>query len=132
MIEYIADSPGSSFSLGVVTSGPGRWVHTAGQVGFASDGTLVGGGIAAEAEATFDRIEDILRRAGGDLTHVVRMGVFLTALDDYPEFTAVRKRRFPHGLPASTAVQAAGLLMGAAIEIDAIAFIPTNESRRTS
>ena len=127
-MEYIADSPGSSFSLGVVTNGPGRWVHTAGQVGFGPNGALVDGGIAAEADATFDRIEDIFRRAGGDLTNVVRMGVFLTSLRDYAEFTAVRKRRFPHGLPASTAVQAAGLLVGASIEIDAIAFIPADES----
>lgn len=127
MTSYISDGPESSFSLAVVTDGAGRWVHTAGQVGFGDNGTVVSGGIAAEAEATFDRIEDILTQAGGDLTHVVRMGVFLTSLEEYSEFTEVRKRRFPKGLPASTAVQVAGLLAGASIEIDAVAFIPHSD-----
>jgi enamine deaminase RidA (YjgF/YER057c/UK114 family) len=123
VIEYIANAPGASFSLATIVSPPGRYVHVAGQVGFDAHGTLVPGGVAAEADATFDRIEDILAKAGGGLADVVRMGVFLTSLDDYAAFVQVRNRRFPHSPPASTAVQVAGLLVGACVEIDAIAFI---------
>jgi enamine deaminase RidA (YjgF/YER057c/UK114 family) len=124
VIEYVANAPGASFSLATVVSPPGRYVHVAGQVGFDGDGTLVPGGIVAEADATFDRIEAILAQAGGDLDNIVRMGVFLTSLEDYPAFVNVRTRRFPRNPPASTAVQVAGLLVGACVEIDAIAFVP--------
>jgi 2-iminobutanoate/2-iminopropanoate deaminase len=123
LIEYIANAPGTSFSLATVVSPPGRYVHVAGQVGFDAHGTLVQGGIRAEADATFDRIQDILAEVGGGLDDIVRMGVFLTSLEDYATFVEVRSRRFPHNPPASTAVQVAGLLVGASVEIDAIAFV---------
>jgi enamine deaminase RidA (YjgF/YER057c/UK114 family) len=123
MIEYISGEGDSSFSLAGVVSGPGRLVYVAGQVGVGPDGSLVSGGVAAEADATFDLIEQIMQRAGGQLSDVVRMGVYLTSLDRYADFAEVRKRRFPNGLPASSAVQVAGLLLGASIEIDAVGFV---------
>jgi enamine deaminase RidA (YjgF/YER057c/UK114 family) len=124
MIEYLVSSPEASYSLAGIVSGPGRLVYVAGQVGVGEDGKVVPGGIMAETDATFDHIEGILAKAGGRLADVVRVRVFLTSLDDYGSFGEVRKRRFPEGLPASTAVQVAGLLMGACVEIDAVAFIP--------
>jgi enamine deaminase RidA (YjgF/YER057c/UK114 family) len=49
---------------------------------------------------------------------------WLTSLDEYAEYNRVRGERFGSNLPASAAVQVAGLLRGALIEIDAIAFVP--------
>ena len=40
-----------------------------------------------------------------------------------PNFSKVRGEVFPNNPPTSTAVQVAGLLLGARIEIDAVAFI---------
>ncbi len=113
-----------SFSEAVVASGPGRWIYVSGMVGFGDDGRVVTGGMAAETAAAFDAIERILERAGGGLEHVVRMGVFMTDLGDYADFSRVRAERFGERLPASTAVQVADLLLGARIEIDAVAFVP--------
>jgi enamine deaminase RidA (YjgF/YER057c/UK114 family) len=124
MIEFIGAPGGATYSLAGVTSGAGRYVYVAGQVGFGADGKLVEGGITEQASATFDQIEDVMRQAGGGLGDIVRMGVYLTSLDDYAAFGVVRQQRFPNGLPASTAVQVAGLLMNACIEIDAVGFIP--------
>ena len=42
----------------------------------------------------------------------------------YAEFSKVRGEVFPHDPPTSTAVQVTGLLLGARVEIDAIAFLP--------
>jgi enamine deaminase RidA (YjgF/YER057c/UK114 family) len=41
-------------------------------------------------------------------------------------FSRVRGEFFPEDPPTSTAVQVAGLLLNAKIEIDAIAFLPAN------
>jgi 2-iminobutanoate/2-iminopropanoate deaminase len=113
-----------SFSESVATSGPGRWIHVSGMIGFGEGGKVVEGGVAAETAATFDVIEGILERAGAGLTDIVRMGVFMLDLGEYGEFSQARAERFGDELPASAAVQVAGLLLGARIEIDAVAFVP--------
>jgi len=46
-----------------------------------------------------------------------------------PKFSKVRGEVFPHNPPTSSAVQVAGLLLGARIEIDAVAFIAKGETR---
>jgi enamine deaminase RidA (YjgF/YER057c/UK114 family) len=48
---------------------------------------------------------------------------YLTSLDDDDDYSRVRGERFPGHLPASTAVGVAGLIDGALVEMDAIAFI---------
>lgn len=119
-----ASFPNASFSDAVVASGPGRWVMVSGQVGFGDDGKIVPGGLGAETSATFDHIERALSKAGGNLSHVVKLTVFLTDLSDYATFSALRKERFGDTLPASSAVGVKELLVGAQIEMDAVAFIP--------
>jgi 2-iminobutanoate/2-iminopropanoate deaminase len=122
-VEHYPSDLGS-FSEAVAHSGPGRWIHVSGMIGFGDDGKVVEGGVAAETAATFDVIEGILKRAGAGLEHIVRMGVFMLDLDEYGEFSRVRAERFGDDLPASAAVGVAGLLLGARIEIDAVAFVP--------
>jgi 2-iminobutanoate/2-iminopropanoate deaminase len=112
----------ASYSDAVAVSGPGRWIQVAGQVGMDADGK-VEGDLAAQTHATFDHIERVLGKFGADLTDVVKIVVYLTSLDDYASFSAVRAERFGDVLPASAAVQVAGLLLDAEIEIEATAFI---------
>jgi 2-iminobutanoate/2-iminopropanoate deaminase len=123
-IERLTTNPASGFSDAVTTVGPGRLIHVAGNVGFGPDGKVVSGGMEAEARATFDNIERTLRAAGADMSNVVKINAFVTSLEDYPAYAAVRAERFGEELPASATVQVAGLLVGAHIEIDAVAFVP--------
>jgi enamine deaminase RidA (YjgF/YER057c/UK114 family) len=53
----------------------------------------------------------------------VRITAFMTSLDAYGEYAEVRSEVFGDTLPASATVQVAGLLVGAQIEIDAVAFV---------
>ena len=112
----------ASYSDAVAVSGPGRWIQVAGQVGMDADGK-VEGDLAAQSHATLDNIEQVLAKVGADLSDVVKIVVYLTSLDDYASFSAVRAERFGEVLPASAAVQVAGLLLGAEIEIEALAFV---------
>ncbi len=62
-------------------------------------------------------------RAGSGLAHVVRTTVWLRSLDDFEGMnTAYRALR--QDPPARVTVQGADLLLGAAVEIDAIALVP--------
>jgi 2-iminobutanoate/2-iminopropanoate deaminase len=120
-IERIPSDLGS-FSESVVVGGPGRWIHVAGMVGFDADGKVTGD-IATQTERTFDVIERILAKSGAGLDDVVKMSVFLTDLGEYGTFSEVRAKRFGDTLPVSAAVEVSGLLLGAAIEIEAVAFL---------
>jgi 2-iminobutanoate/2-iminopropanoate deaminase len=113
----------ASFSDVVAVDGPGRWIHVSGQVGMDADGK-VEGDLAAQTNATFDHIERALGKVGASMGDVVKITVYLTSLDDYASFSAVRAERFGDTLPASAAIQVAGLLLGAEVEIDALAFVP--------
>jgi enamine deaminase RidA (YjgF/YER057c/UK114 family) len=116
-IERIPGASGASFSKAVTVSGPGRTVYVSGNI-------APRGSMAEQANRCFDEIEAALRAAGGSLEHVVRITAWLTSLNEYAEYSRVRGERFGANLPASAAVQVAGLLRGARIEIDAVAFIP--------
>jgi enamine deaminase RidA (YjgF/YER057c/UK114 family) len=48
----------------------------------------------------------------------------LTDLADYAAYARARAAAFGDALPASAAVQVAGLLAGMSVEIDAVAFVP--------
>jgi enamine deaminase RidA (YjgF/YER057c/UK114 family) len=123
-IERHTSNPAIGFSDAVTTVGPGRVIYVSGNVGFGDHGSVVAGGMEAEARATFANIERVLGAAGASMSDVVKINAFITDLDSYPEYAKVRLEVFGDKLPASATVQVAGLLVGAHIEIDAVAFLP--------
>jgi len=124
-IERHITNPAIGFSDAVSTHGPGTLIHISGNVGFGEDGQVVPGGMGAEARATFANIERTLHSLGASLTNVIKISAFVTNLDTYPEYAQARAEAFGEELPASATVQVAGLLVGAQIEIDAVAFVPS-------
>jgi hypothetical protein len=58
------------------------------------------------------------------MNHVVSIRTYLTDLGPYAVFSRIRGEFFARDPPTSTAVQVAGLLLNARIEIDAVAFLP--------
>jgi 2-iminobutanoate/2-iminopropanoate deaminase len=122
-LQRIPAATGGSYSDAVAVSGPGRWIAVSGQVAFGPNGTVTGS-MEEQAHGCFDHIECILERVGGKLTDVVRITAYMTSLDDYKGFSQARAARFGDAPPASAAVQVAGLLANAQIEIDALAFVP--------
>lgn len=123
-IQRLNISTGASFADAVTTVGAGRTIYVSGNVGLGTEGKVVDGGMRAEARTTFDNIERVLRAAGADLSQIVKINAFITDLDEYPEYAEVRAERFGDELPASATVEVSGLLVGAHIEIDAVAFVP--------
>lgn len=123
-IDRLTTNPASGFSDAVTTSGAGRLIHVSGNIGFGDDGNVVSGGMEAEARATFANIERTLEAAGAEMSHIVKINAFITNLEEYSGYAKARSEVFGDRLPASATVQVAGLLVGAQIEIDAVAFVP--------
>jgi 2-iminobutanoate/2-iminopropanoate deaminase len=88
-------------------------------------GKLVSHDVAAQTEQCLRNVEAILEAAGSGLPHVLRCGVFLIDINEFPKMNAVYERMFGAHRPARTTIQAAGLPGdGLRVEIDCIAYVP--------
>jgi 2-iminobutanoate/2-iminopropanoate deaminase len=123
-MQYLASPIAKSFSEALrIDTVAGSWIFIAGQVGVAMPPDKKPISFEQEVRLTFDRIQQSLRKLDADMDKIVSIKVYLTDLAPYAEFSRVRGEFFPQNPPTSTAVQVAGLLFGARIEIDAVAFV---------
>ena len=91
----------------------------------AATGELAGLDIDSQTEQALKNLAAILEAGGSDLGHVLRCGVFLVDMQDFPRMNAVYERMFGSHRPARTTVQVASLpVPGLRVEIDAIAYRP--------
>ena len=115
--------PAGPYSPGVVLD---KLIFVSGQG--ASDpttGLMAGPDVESQTEQVLKNIESILEAAGSGLNCVLRCGVFLTDMSDFPKVNSVYARIFGDNRPARTTVQVAALpTPGLRVEIDAIAYIP--------
>ena len=110
-------SPGVQFERLLFVSGQGAIDPKSGK--------LVGSDIQLQTEQVLRNIASILEAAGSGLNYVLRCGVFLADINDFPKMNAVYERMFGANRPARTTVEASNLpLPGLKVEIDAIAYVP--------
>jgi 2-iminobutanoate/2-iminopropanoate deaminase len=115
-------APVGPYSPGMIL---GNLVFVSGQAGRdPATGTLAPD-VEAQTAQTLRNIEAILQAAGSGLQHVLRCGVFLVDMKEFPKMNEVYARAFGAHRPARTTVQVAGLPGdGLRVEIDCIAQIP--------
>jgi 2-iminobutanoate/2-iminopropanoate deaminase len=115
--------PGFSAAV-VVPLGPRSLVFVSGEVGRDAAGAIVEGGFEAEARQCFANIKEVLQRSGATFADVVRITAYLKDLADYPLYAKVRSEVFGvEERPASATVAVADLLVGAKLEVDAVAVV---------
>ena len=82
--------------------------------------------VEGQTEQVLKNIATILEAAGSGLPHVVRCGVFLVDMKEFPKMNEVYARAFGAHRPARTTVEVSGLPGdGLRVEIDAVAVIPS-------
>jgi 2-iminobutanoate/2-iminopropanoate deaminase len=102
----------------------GELVFTSGQIALdPQNGNLVAGGIEAETRQVLTNLKNVLEAAGSGLDKVVKTTVFLRDMNDFGKMNPIYGEFFTANPPARTTVQIAALPKGAAIEVDAIAFV---------
>ena len=88
-------------------------------------GTLAGDDVERQTEQCLKNVQAILEAAGSSLQCVLRCGVFLVDIREFPKMNRVYARMFGEHRPARTTVQVAALPgEGLRVEIDAIAYKP--------
>lgn len=122
ILKHIPTSAPASFSDAIsIATSDGTFIFISGQLGVPDQGSV---SFEQEVRTIFERIGAALGKLGARMEHVVSIKAYLTDLGPYEVYSRVRGEVFRTNPPTSTAVQVAGLLRGATIEIDAIAFLP--------
>jgi len=116
-------SPVGPYSPGVTF---GKLVFVSGQAGRdPATGKLAGDSVEVQTEQVLKNIATILAAAGSSMQHVIRCGVFLVDMKEFPKMNEVYARAFGSHRPARTTVEVSRLPgEGLRVEIDAIAYIP--------
>jgi 2-iminobutanoate/2-iminopropanoate deaminase len=123
-LRRISNERDRGFSAAVVVPlGPKSMVYVSGEVGRDATGKVVPGGMEAEARQCFANIKHALDRAGAGFKDVVRITAYVKDLADYPAYAKVRSEVFGADWPASATVGVSDLLLGAKLEVDAVAVV---------
>lgn len=81
---------------------------------------LVDGGIDAQIRRVFDNLAAVADAAGGGLSDVVKLTVYLTDLGDFQRVNEIMSLYFEEPYPARAVVGVVALPKAAAVEMDAI------------
>jgi reactive intermediate/imine deaminase len=99
----------------------GSTVYVSGQIPLdPATGTLVTGSIEAEIRRAFDNLLAIAQAAGGTLDDAVKVTLYLTDLNHFPQVNQIMAEYFQEPYPARATVGVASLPRGARIEMDCI------------
>ncbi|MBW1783475.1 MAG: AMP-binding protein [Deltaproteobacteria bacterium] len=102
----------------------GDHLFTSGQVGIDPDtGKLVEGGIEAQTRQAMENLRAVLEAGGVDFSKVVKATVYLADINDFAAFNGVYGSYFTSDPPARSAFQVAALPLGAAVEIEMVAWV---------
>ena len=103
----------------------GNVVEVAGTVATGTDGKLVGGNDAfAQTHYIYERIKEVLKRAGATMKDVVRVRMFVTDISRWQEYGKAHSEFFREIKPCTTMVEVKALIEpDYLIEIEATAIM---------
>jgi 2-iminobutanoate/2-iminopropanoate deaminase len=116
-----ANAPGAvgPYSQAVKT---GNLLFLSGQIGIdPAAGSLVEGGVEAQAIQIFKNIKAVLEAAGVAMQNVVKATVFLKDMGDFKKVNEIYAGQFERPFPARSAVAVKELPLSVDIEIEVIA-----------
>lgn len=98
----------------------GKTVYLSGQLGIEPAGGELKQGFTEQAHQMFQNMQAVCRAGGGELSDIVRLGVYLTDMGDFAALNQIMGEYFTAPFPARSAVQVAGLPRGGLVEADAV------------
>jgi len=123
MKREIISSPAAPQAIGPYSQAVkvGDTVYLSGQIPLIPESMeLIQGDMEVQIRRVFENLQAVARAAGGELSHIVKLTVFLTDLRHFPLVNEVMKGYFHEPYPARAAVGVAALPKGAQVEMEAI------------
>jgi|TARA_B100000768_G_scaffold43363_1_gene42165 reactive intermediate/imine deaminase len=81
---------------------------------------IVSDDIATQISQVFDNLTAVCEAAGGDLSSIVKLNIFLTDLSNFPIVNEVMGQYFVEPYPARAAIGVRALPKGSQVEMDGI------------
>lgn len=115
---------GGAYSVGMEAP-PGRTIYVSGMVSMDAEGNVIGeGDVKLQTETALENVMSVLEEAGGGMSDVVKVTVFIRDMGQYDEIHEVRRRYFKEPYPASSMVEVSALVdPRLLVEIEAVAVI---------
>src|SRR5215213_6378829 len=119
----------SGYSNGLLTEAGGRLLFIAGQIAWNEKQKIVSDDFVEQFDKALENVIVVLNAAGGKVTDIVRLAIYVTNKIEYRERTREVGKRYQKHMgkhfPALVLVQVAGLLDDAAkVEIEGMAVLP--------
>ncbi len=123
-VEYISSKIGKQLKLPFSEAvRVGDTLYLSGQIGIDPlTGKLVSGGMAAEARQTMTNIQTTLYKNKLGFDDVIKCTVFIDDIKKWQQFNQIYRQYFKNHFPARSALGVNGLALGAAIEVECIAY----------
>ncbi len=104
----------------------GSTVYMSGQIPLIPESMeMVEGDMEQQIRRVFDNLQAVAQAAGGNLSDVAKLNVFLTDLSNFPVVNEVMADYFSQPYPARAAIGVAALPKGAGVEMDAVLELDT-------
>ncbi len=116
-----APSPKGPYTHAVAAAG---LLFCSAQIGVDPATQVLADGRREQASQALRNLAEVCRAAGGDLLDAARLTLYLADLDDLPEVNEACIAFFGDAPPARSTLQAARLVGGASVGIDAIVVLP--------
>ncbi len=99
----------------------GTTVYLSGQIPLVPETmAMIEGGIEHEIRRVFDNLGAVAEAAGGSLSDIVKLNIFLVDLANFATVNEVMAEYFTEPYPARAAIGVASLPKGAGVEMDGV------------
>jgi reactive intermediate/imine deaminase len=122
MNKRIIQTPDAPAAIGTYSQAVqvDQTVYLSGQIGLDPVSMQLVEGIDAQIHQVFRNLAAVAAAAGGSLSDVVKLNIFLTDLGHFPKVNEIMAGYFSQPYPARAAVGVAALPRGALVEADAV------------
>ncbi len=124
--KKIVDTTQAPAAIGVYSQAirVGDTVYMSGQIPLVPKTMqLIEGDFNAQAFQMFDNLQAVAEAAGGALSQIVKMNIYVTDMEQFPALNEIMSRYFNPPYPARAVVGVAQLPKGAMVEAEAIMVI---------
>src|ERR1035437_1876287 len=125
MSKTMISTPNAPAAIGTYSQAVkvGETVYLSGQIGLDPATMQMVEGIDAQIVRVFDNLKAVVEAAGGSLTGMAKLNVYLTDLANFAKVNETMTSYFAEPFPARAAVGVASLPRGALVEIDGVLVI---------
>ena len=123
MIREIISSTDAPKAIGTYSQAVkvGKTVYMSGQIPLVPETMeMVAGSIEAQIRRVFDNLQAVAVAAGGDLSDIAKLNIFLCDLGNFAIVNEVMAEYFSEPYPARAAIGVASLPRDAEVEMDAV------------